>query len=239
MRSRKLRPGSAVTRSTSQSDTMRVPPVTELKSPPDSRITGALSPVIALSSTDATPRTTSASAGMMSPAMTSRIWPCFRLADGTIVAPSCALSGAGSTRTIVSDLVARRLSARARPRPSASASAKLAISTAAHSQNAIWTATPPPDTPRARSRRPSTLTISAATAVAKMTGFLSSRRGASLASACRAAAGASAPIDGTGSECFDMDERLRRFARPAWTHARRWGPGPGPERRSARPGSAR
>ena len=35
--------GSAVTRTTSQSDSTRVPPVTALRSPPDSRITGALS----------------------------------------------------------------------------------------------------------------------------------------------------------------------------------------------------
>ena len=61
MRSRKLFPGSAVTRMTSQSDTTVVPPVTEDLSPPASRITGADSPVIALSLTEATPRTTSPS----------------------------------------------------------------------------------------------------------------------------------------------------------------------------------
>jgi len=47
-----------------QSDITRVPPVTEEKSPPDSRITGADSPVIALSSTDAAPSMTSPSPGM-------------------------------------------------------------------------------------------------------------------------------------------------------------------------------
>ena len=46
-----------------------MPPVTALRSPPLSRITGALSPVIALSSTDATPSTTSPSHGMTSPAV--------------------------------------------------------------------------------------------------------------------------------------------------------------------------
>ncbi len=40
MRSRKLFPGSAVTRITSQSDTTVVPPVTDDRSPPASRITG-------------------------------------------------------------------------------------------------------------------------------------------------------------------------------------------------------
>ena len=55
MRSRKVSPGFTVTRTMSQSDSTRVPPVTAEKSPPDSRITGADSPVMALSSTDATP----------------------------------------------------------------------------------------------------------------------------------------------------------------------------------------
>ena len=49
------RRGWRVMRTTSQSDSTRVPPVTALRSPPLSRITGALSPVIALSSTEATP----------------------------------------------------------------------------------------------------------------------------------------------------------------------------------------
>ena len=52
-----------------QSDSTLVPPVTAERSPPDSRITGADSPVIALSSTDATPSMMSPSAGMTSPAV--------------------------------------------------------------------------------------------------------------------------------------------------------------------------
>ena len=67
MRSMNPSPGLAVTLATNQSESTRVPPVTALRSPPDSRITGALSPVTALSSTDATPSITSPSAGMMSP----------------------------------------------------------------------------------------------------------------------------------------------------------------------------
>ena len=47
-----------------QSDSTRVPPVTALRSPPDSRMTGALSPVITDSSTDATPSITSPSPGI-------------------------------------------------------------------------------------------------------------------------------------------------------------------------------
>ncbi len=55
MRSRNASPGLTVTRTTIQSESTRVPPVTAEKSPPDSRITGADSPVIADSSTEATP----------------------------------------------------------------------------------------------------------------------------------------------------------------------------------------
>ena len=58
-----------------QSDSTRVPPVTDEKSPPDSRITGADSPVMALSSTDATPAITWPSPGMVSPASTSTTSP--------------------------------------------------------------------------------------------------------------------------------------------------------------------
>ena len=68
MRSRKVWPRSAVIRTTIRSDRTFVPPVTAERSPPDSRITGADSPVIADSSTDAMPSTISPSEGMISPA---------------------------------------------------------------------------------------------------------------------------------------------------------------------------
>ena len=62
-------PDSAVTRiMISVADSTRVPPVTALRSPPLSRMTGADSPVMADSSTVAAPSITSPSAGMMSPA---------------------------------------------------------------------------------------------------------------------------------------------------------------------------
>ena len=60
-------PGFDVMRTTIWSDSTRVPPVTAERSPPDSRMTGADSPVIADSSTDAMPSTTSPSPGMTSP----------------------------------------------------------------------------------------------------------------------------------------------------------------------------
>ncbi len=70
MRSRKLEPAPAVTRTRIQSLTTVVPPVTAERSPPDSRITGALSPVMAASLTEAMPAMISPSAGIMSPAST-------------------------------------------------------------------------------------------------------------------------------------------------------------------------
>ena len=78
MRSRKPSPSRLVTRTTSQSDSTRVPPVTAEKSPPASRSTGADSPVTALSFTEATPSTTSPSAGIVSLASTSTRSPRFK-----------------------------------------------------------------------------------------------------------------------------------------------------------------
>ena len=71
MRSRKVSPGLAVMRTTIRSDSTRVPPVTAERSPPDSRMTGADSPVMADSSTEAMPSTTSPSPGISSPAATT------------------------------------------------------------------------------------------------------------------------------------------------------------------------
>src|SRR5215469_1805107 len=79
MRSRNASPGFAETSTSSQSESTCVPPVTELRSPPLSRITGALSPVMALSLTEATPSITSPSAGTKSPASTSTTSPLRRL----------------------------------------------------------------------------------------------------------------------------------------------------------------
>ena len=82
MRSRKVEPGAAVMRTRIQSDSTCVPPVTAERSPPDSRMTGADSPVIAASLTEAMPSMTSPSEGMMSPASTSTTSPTFRLGAG-------------------------------------------------------------------------------------------------------------------------------------------------------------
>src|SRR5579883_2277259 len=135
IRSMNPSPGLAVTRITSQSDSTTVLPVTALRSPPDSRITGALSPVTALSSTDAMPSITSPSAGMASPAWTSTTSPFLSAVDGTLSA--CApRSGRTSRRAWMVRRACRSASACALPRPSASASAKLANTTVNHSHTA-------------------------------------------------------------------------------------------------------
>ena len=65
MRSTKVWPGLEVMRTTMRSDSTRVPPVTAERSPPDSRTTGADSPVMADSSTEAIPAMTSPSPGIV------------------------------------------------------------------------------------------------------------------------------------------------------------------------------
>ena len=134
--SRKLSPASLVTRTTIQSERSVVPPVTALRSPPASRMTGADSPVIALSSTEAAPSITSPSAGICSPALTRTSVPFLRAAD-EIMCPSVFLSVEGITQASTSRLEARRESACALPRPSAMASAKLANSTVNHRMTAM------------------------------------------------------------------------------------------------------
>ncbi len=146
MRSRKVSPGLEVTRTTIQSESTRVPPVTAERSPPLSRITGADSPVIADSSTEATPSTTSPSLGMKSPASTSTRSPlrsCGALTVSTGAARRLPLAPFALMRLAeVSVRARRKVSAWALPRPSAIASAKLAKSTVSHSQNVIWISKP-------------------------------------------------------------------------------------------------
>ena len=64
-----------------RSDSTRVPPVTPERSPPASRTTGADSPVMADSSTDATPSTISPSPGMTCPASTTTRSPACRAVE--------------------------------------------------------------------------------------------------------------------------------------------------------------
>ena len=128
-----MSPAPAVMRTTIQSEMTSVPPVTAERSPPTSRITGADSPVIAASFTEATPSITSPSDGMRSPASTKTTSPGFNCIAGT------ARSADGSWRSPVSwrrcpFWLRAELAAWALPRPSATASAKFANSTVNHSQ---------------------------------------------------------------------------------------------------------
>ena len=75
IRSMKVEPGAAVIFTLMKSDSTVVPPVTADRSPPASRMTGADSPVIANSLTEATPSTMSPSPGMIAPASTSTTSP--------------------------------------------------------------------------------------------------------------------------------------------------------------------
>ena len=129
IRSRNECPGSWVISTTIRSESTRVPPVTALRSPPDSRITGADSPVIADSSTVAMPSITVPSPGISSPASTTTTSP-FASSDAGFVVPSSSVA-------TVSWRIARSVSACARPRPSANASAMFANTTVSHSQNEI------------------------------------------------------------------------------------------------------
>ena len=138
MRSRKVSPGFEVMHTLISSERTRVPPVTAERSPPDSLITGADSPVIADSSTDATPSMTSPSPGMKSPAVTTTMSPERSFELGThSVWPSLRKRWA-----CVSARALRNVSACALPRPSAIASAKLAKSTVNHSQSVICSPNP-------------------------------------------------------------------------------------------------
>ena len=110
-----------------------MPPVTAERSPPDSRMTGADSPVIADSSTEAMPSTISPSEGMTSPAsQTTRSPLCSSPAAIDTSVPSSL-----SLRAAVSERILRSAAACALPRPSAIASAKFANRTVSASQIVI------------------------------------------------------------------------------------------------------
>ena len=129
IRSMKLSPGFCVIRTTIRSESTLVPPVTADRSPPDSRITGADSPVIADSSTLAMPSTTSPSPGMTCPASTTTTSPRRSSGAGTdLLDDGRAAPGVQpvSRRAVVSCRLRRSVAAWALPRPSATASARLA-----------------------------------------------------------------------------------------------------------------
>src|SRR6266508_4060302 len=199
IRSRKVSPGRAVIRTTISSDRTRVPPVTAQRSPPDSRMTGADSPVMADSSTLAMPSTTSPSLGITSPAVTTHSSPTWRSLLGTSSIVPCGVR----RRAIVSERVLRRVAAWALPRPSAIASAKLANSTVNHRKSAtspVNTFSLPVAEPMSRTNRIVVSTLP--TSTTNMTGLRAWTRGWSLrklsTSAPRTMAGSNKDLLGRG-----------------------------------------
>ena len=183
--SRKLSPGSCVISTTIRSESTRVPPVTAERSPPDSRTTGADSPVIADSSTEAIPSITVPSPGIVSPASTITTSP-RRSSDAGFSPPS-------RSRATVSVRIERSASACALPLPSASASAKLAKRTVSQSQKPIEKAnqagsSPPPSgaPPNTWISQP-TVVITAPISTTNITGLRNWWRGSSLRSESSAA----------------------------------------------------
>src|SRR5260221_9142556 len=177
--SRNVPPGFEVMRTVSTSESTRVPPVTADRSPPASRITGADSPVIADSSTEATPSMTSPSPGTNSLAVTTTTSPERSFALGTVsVVPF------GSKRlATVSDLALRNVSACALPRPSAMASAKFANSTVNQSQSVICRL----NAKLCFSRNNSAVVTTLPTSTTNITGFFIMVRGSSLTTASTSA----------------------------------------------------
>ena len=198
IRSMKLCPGSCVISTTIRSDSTRVPPVTALRSPPASRMTGADSPVMADSSTEAMPSITVPSPGMTSPASTTTTWP-LRRSEAGICDPSCSVA-------VVSLRIARSVAACALPRPSASASARLAKITVSHSHSAttkvnVADSSPPPSgsAPKACISQPAVV-IAAPTSTTNITGLRSWTRGSSFVTE---ETSAGRRIDGSSSERSD------------------------------------
>ena len=133
IRSRKVSPGLAVIWTMMLLEMTVVPPVTALRSPPDSRITGADSPVTADSFTRAAPTTTSPSPAIISFASTRIRSPLWSWLAPTVV-KALLKSGLESSFAVTSVRDFRRLAARALPRPSARASAKVEKMTVSQSQ---------------------------------------------------------------------------------------------------------
>ena len=194
MRSTKVSPGFEVMRTTIRSESTRVPPVTAERSPPDSRTTGADSPVIADSSTEAMPCMMSPSPGIGSPADTTTRSPSRRSPDETSLSGvrSAAASATSSylvTRCATVEVrVWRSVSACALPRPSATDSERFAKITVSQSQmamaqvNELGTSVPPetPGPPRNGSPIASTVVSAAPTSTMNMTGLCHMSRGSSL-----------------------------------------------------------
>ena len=224
----KVEPGAAVIFTLIQSESTVVPPVTAERSPPASRMTGADSPVMADSLTEATPSMISPSPGMRSPASTSTTSPTFRSSaetpSTTSLMPLCHR---------VDQALGVRVGARAAQRVGLRLAAPFG-----HGFGEIGEehGEPQPGGDLAGEQRGAVLrdeiaqeesvTTTDTTSVTKMTGLRASWRGSSLRNASIAAR-ADDGRDRTGRErrlCDDMDVTpFRRSCRRASGNARRSG----------------
>ncbi|MPM72893.1 hypothetical protein SDC9_119869 [bioreactor metagenome] len=169
-------------RTLSQSLTTVVPPVTDEKSPPLSLSTGADSPVMADSSTEAMPSITSPSLGINSPTFTSTTSPFFSVLALTMdSAPSsCRM------RACISFCVFFRLSACALPLPSATASAKFANNTVISRITdtiALYSTKLAPSSPNRPGKKQSSSVTTNPISTTNMTGFFIMYRGFSFLNA--------------------------------------------------------
>ena len=194
------------------SDATCVPPVTADRSPPASRITGADSPVIAASFTDATPSMTSPSLGMISPALTSTTSFCRSDVAGMTSTPPSAFSRFAVVSVLACCSV---LAACALPRPSATASAKLANSTVNHSQILICSAKPRWPVPVNRSRRNRIVVKVETISTTNITGLRQRMRGSSFRKAWPMAGqmmdGSSREVEVRAVMCGAFQEEERVF----------------------------
>ena len=170
-------------------------------------MTGADSPVMALSSTEAAPMTISPSAGICSFALTKNRSFLFRMAE-FVSSAWMRKNSAGSSAwwpfatrpsfslwASTSRFAARRASACALPRPSARASAKFANSTVSHSTTEMARMKPGAASAMPNSDRTNKTSVKTADRYTmNITGFFACSRGASFTNESRTARLASALI---------------------------------------------
>ena len=212
MRSRKVEPGAAVMRTTSQSETTSVPPVTALRSPPLSRMTGAdfAGHGGLVHAGDALDRPRRRRGSGRRPRPAPRRPPAGR--SRRAAATGCGRRGGPGAWPASSVRARRRLSACARPRPSATASAKVAKSTVSQSQAAMPAWKPQALAGHAPARMARTVTSTATTSVTKITGLRTKLPRVELAQRVERGARQDGAVGGRGA--------ARRAPRCALAHQR-------------------
>ena len=208
-----------------------VPPVTALRSPPDSRTTGADSPVTAASLTRAAPATTSPSPAIISSASTRIRSPLRSWLAPTSGRSRCRIPACQALGRDVGAASCASEAARALPRPSASASAKVEKMTVSQSQRETVPVNQAgsllaPVSDMTKVTRVMTLAIS----TQNMTGLRQRVRGSSfLRESSRAPCRAVLQSKIRYRLRADVSTWLRSL--PSWSDVRRSAPGTGPGKR--------